>query len=307
MVDCSIIFPLLNEEDNINYSYDTITALLKKASVSYEIIYVNDGSTDKSVENIMGLCKKDKKVKLISFSRNFGQQPAILAGLKHSKGKFAINMDIDLEEDPNVILEMIDVWREGYKVVTVERKSRKDGLFKRLTAKLYYKVLKMLGVKNTKELAEFRLLDRQVIDAIIDNVGDNVHLKELIRSVGFKEKTILADREVRKFGKTKYNFKKLMKAAAKGIVSATDKPLYLAFTFAIWTGFFTGASLITLIVLSILKICFSASFWLIPVILFSTTLILFVLGMIGMYLSYTFNEVRGRKPYIIMEKVNLDD
>ena len=194
MVDCSIIFPLLNEEQNIKYSYDTISELLKKAEVSYEIIYVNDGSTDKSCERISELCKKDKKVKLISFSRNFGQQPAILAGLENSKGKCAINMDIDLEEDPNVVLEMIDAWRQGYKVVTVERKKRKDGLLKRLTAKIYYKVLKFLGVKNTKNLAEFRLLDRQVIKEVVDSSDVNIYLKTQIDYVGFESTTLKADR-----------------------------------------------------------------------------------------------------------------
>ena len=163
------------------------------------------------------------------------------------------------------------------------------------------------SVKNTKNLAEFRLLDRQVINEILDNAENNVYLKSQIDYVGFKSIVIKADRSKRQFGKTKYNFKKLLKTASKGIVSSTDKPLYLAFTFAIWFGFLTGASLITMIVLSILQVYFSVILWLIPVILFSTTIVLFVLGLIGMYLAYTYNEVRGRKPYIIMEKVNIND
>ena len=306
-VDCSIVFPLLNESENIDNSYNVITDILKKKSVSYEIIYVDDGSTDNSVELIKNLCKKDKNVKLVSFSRNFGQQPAILAGLKNSKGKFAINMDIDLEEDPSVVSDMIDAWREGYEVVTVERKKRKEGLFKRLTAWAYYRVLRFFGVKNTKELADFRLLDRKVIDALIDNTGDNIYMKHQVNWVGFKSKTIEAVRNKRQFGQTKYNFKKMLKAASKGMVSETEAPLYLSFKLSVMFGFLSIATLVTFVVLTILRIYFSMSFWLIPIILFCTATLLFVLGFVGMYLGFTLNEVRGRKPYIIKEKVNIDE
>ena len=145
--DCSIIFPLLNESENIEYSYNKINEIMKKTNLSYEIIYVNDGSTDNSEDLIKNICNKDKNVKLISFSRNFGQQSASMAGLQHCKGKCAINLDIDLEEDPNVIYDMISAWQNGYEVVTIKRKKRKDGLFKRFFAWAYFKLLKCLGVK----------------------------------------------------------------------------------------------------------------------------------------------------------------
>ena len=306
-IDCSIIFPLLNEEENIDNSYSVLSQIMQAEKLSYEIIYVNDGSTDNSENLIKELCQKDKRVKLISFSRNFGQQSASLAGFKYAKGKCAINMDIDLEENPNVIPQMIQKWKEGYEVVTVKRRKRRDGLFKRMTAYLYNKLLKSMGVKQQDNLAEFRLLDRKVINELISLTEKNIFLKNQINWLGFKHITLETNREKRQRGKTNYNIKKLTKIAIKGIAVSTDKPLYFAFGFSVLFFLLTCASLATFIVLEALKIAFPVSFWLMPVILASTAVLLLVLGFIGMYLSFTYDEVKNRPRYIIGETINIED
>jgi len=306
-IDVSFIFPLLNESENIEFSYNKINEIMKNTSFTHEFIYVDDGSTDNSSELIKQLCEKDKNVKLVSFSKNFGQQPASLAGIHHASGKCAINLDIDLEEDPSIILEMLKKWQEGYEIVTIKRKSRKESLLKRFFAWSYYKVLNMFGVKNIDNFAEFRLLDRKVID-VVDTLNEhNIFLKNQINWVGFKQTTLEADRTKRQFGKTNYNFKKNLKVATKGIVSSTNKPLYFAFSLALLFLLSSIVSLISFIILAINGINIAASLWLIPIILFCTGTTSLVLGFIGMYLAFTYDEVRNRPLYIIKEKVNFED
>lgn len=306
-IDCSIIFPLYNESENIKYSYNKINEIMNKTNLTYEIIYVNDGSTDNSEDLIKTLCEKDNKVRLITFSRNFGQQSASMAGLQHCKGKCAINLDIDLEEDPNVIYDMIKAWQDGYDIVTIKRKKRKDGIFKRFFAWSYFKILKFLGVKNIDNLAEFRLLDRKTIEEIKKASENNVFLKNQINFIGFKQITLEANRTKREHGKSSYNFKKLSNIAFKSIVSSTNRPLYFSFSFSIIFFLLSIISLITLITLSCCKVAFHMSFWLIPISLICTTTILLVLGFMGMYLAFTYDEVRNRPIYIIKERINFED
>jgi len=306
-IDCSIIFPLLNESSNIEFSYNKINEIMKNTNLSYEIIYVNDGSTDNSEELIKQLCDKDKNVKLISLSRNFGQQSASMAGFKYATGKCAINMDIDLEEDPNVIIDMLKAWQEGYEVITIKRKKRKDNIIKRFFSWAYYKFMGFLGVKNIDNLADFRLLDRKAINALTSLNDKNVFLRNQVNWVGFKQKTLEAVRSKRENGTTKYNFKKSMNLAMKGIVTSTAKPLYFAFSCSVMFYLLSFASLITFIVLSCCKISFAVSLWLIPIILICTATLLLVLGFIGMYLAFTYDEVRNRPIYIIKETINFEN
>jgi dolichol-phosphate mannosyltransferase len=245
-IDCSIIFPLLNESENIEFSYNKINEIMKQTNLTYEILYINDGSTDNSEELIKNLCEKDKNVRLISFSRNFGQQPASMCGFMNCKGKCAINMDIDLEEDPNVIIDMLKAWQEGYEVITVKRKKRKDNIIKRFFSWGYYKVMKMLGCKDISNLADFRLLDRKAIDALTNSTDKNIFLRHQVNWVGFKKTTVEAVRSKRQNGTTKYNFKKSARLAVQGLATSTDKPLYFSFSFAVFFLLLSILSLVTL-------------------------------------------------------------
>lgn len=304
--DCSFIFPLLNEHDNIMFSYEKIHGIMKDTKYTFEIIYVDDGSTDDSVEIIKKLAAKDKDVKLVSFSRNFGQHPAIMAGFGAATGKCAINMDIDMQEDPSVIPEMLKKWEEGFEIVTIKRKKRKESITKRLMDKMYYGVLSHLGQKNISNLADFRLLDQKVISAITSLQDNNIYIRSQLDSLGFKSTTLLADRNERQNGKTKYNLKKMAKTAIKSIVSSTVKPLYYAFTASFISFMFAFMSLVTFVVLACVSVPFSPSFWLIPIILGCTGIITLCLGFIGIYLGFTYDQARQKPAFIIRETVNID-
>ena len=330
-VDCSIIIPLLNESENIEFSYNKICEVMAKSNKSYELIYVDDGSTDTSLELLRQLTKKDSKVKVVSLSRNFGQYPAIVAGLENCKGKCAIHLDIDMQESPEAILEMLNKWDSGYDIVdmqespeailemlnkwdsgydivTVKRKKRKESIFKRITAWFYYKIINFVAKQKVFDnQAEYRLYDRKVIDTLLSIEDKNIYLKEQTNWVGYRQTTIEVDRVKRQKGKTKYNFKKLLSISSQGIVSTTSRPLYWAFGLSFVTHLLSFVAIIVLGLLSILKVNYDIVLWLIPVMLTTSATIMFVLGIIGMYLAYTYLEVKGRPKYIIREKINIED
>lgn len=307
-VDCSIIIPLLNESENIDFSYNKICEVMSKTDKSYEILYVDDGSTDTSLELLRQLTKKDSKVKVVSLSRNFGQYPAIVAGLENCKGKCAIHLDIDMQESPEAILEMLNKWDNGYDIVTVKRKRRKESIFKRITAWFYYKIINFVAKQKVFDnQAEYRLYDRKVIDTLLSIEDKNIYLKEQTNWVGYRQTTIEVDRVKRQKGKTKYNFKKLLSISSQGIVSTTSRPLYWAFGLSFATHLLSFVAIIVLGLLSILKVNYDIVLWLIPVMLTTSATIMFVLGIIGMYLAYTYLEVKGRPKYIIREKINIED
>ena len=307
-VDCSIIIPLLNESENIEFSYNKICEVMAKSNKSYELIYVDDGSTDISLELLRQLTKKDSKVKVVSLSRNFGQYPAIVAGLENCKGRCAIHLDIDMQESPEAILEMLNKWDNGYDIVTVKRKKRKESIFKRITAWFYYKIINFVAKQKVFDnQAEYRLYDRKVIDTLLSIEDKNIYLKEQTNWVGYRQTTIEVDRVKRQKGKTKYNFKKLLSISSQGIVSTTSRPLYWAFGLSFITHLLSFVAIIVLGLLSILKVSYDIVLWLIPVMLTTSATIMFVLGIIGMYLAYTYLEVKGRPKYIIREKINIED
>lgn len=307
-VDCSIIIPLLNESENIEFSYNKICEVMAKSNKSYELIYVDDGSTDTSLELLRQLTKKDSKVKVVSLSRNFGQYPAIVAGLENCKGRCAIHLDIDMQESPEAILEMLNKWDNGYDIVTVKRKKRKESIFKRITAWFYYKIINFVAKQKVFDnQAEYRLYDRKVIDTLLSIEDKNIYLKEQTNWVGYRQTTIEVDRVKRQKGKTKYNFKKLLSISSQGIVSTTSRPLYWAFGLSFATHLLSFVAIIVLGLLSILKVNYDIVLWLIPVMLTTSATIMFVLGIIGMYLAYTYLEVKGRPKYIIREKINIED
>lgn len=307
-VDCSIIIPLLNESENIEFSYNKICEVMAKSNKSYELIYVDDGSTDTSLELLRQLTKKDSKVKVVSLSRNFGQYPAIVAGLENCKGRCAIHLDIDMQESPEAILEMLNKWDNGYDIVTVKRKKRKESIFKRITAWFYYKIINFVAKQKVFDnQAEYRLYDRKVIDTLLSIEDKNIYLKEQTNWVGYRQTTIEVDRVKRQKGKTKYNFKKLLSISSQGIVSTTSRPLYWAFGLSFATHLLSFVAIIVLGLLSILKVSYDIVLWLIPVMLTTSATIMFVLGIIGMYLAYTYLEVKGRPKYIIREKINIED
>ena len=231
MKKISLVIPMYYEEEVANECYEKVSSVLKKLEdkYDYEIIFVNDGSKDKTLEILEEIAKKDEKAKIISFSRNFGHQAAVTAGLKEVTGDAIIIIDADLQDPPELIPEMLELWEQGNEVIYGKRKTRKgESAFKLLTAKMFYKTLNALSdVEIPKDTGDFRLVDRKVVDVINSLPEHNKFLRGLFSWVGFKQKAYEYERQERYAGKTKYPLKKMLKLASDGIISFSSKPIKL--------------------------------------------------------------------------------
>ena len=233
----SIIVPLYNEELVIDESYRRLKEVMDSIKENYEIVFVNDGSRDKTRDKAEEICENDENIKLINFSRNFGHQSAITAGMDLALGDAIIVIDADLQDPPEVILKMIEKWKEGYEVVYGKRIKREgETFFKKFTAKMFYRLLKsMTSVDIPVDTGDFRLIDRKVCDALISLPEKNRYVRGLVSWVGYKQTYVEFERQERFAGETKYPLKKMMKLAFDGITSLSYKPLVIA-------GYFGGIS-----------------------------------------------------------------
>ena len=227
----SVVIPMYYEEEVAEICYDRVSTVLKKLSdkYEYEIIFVNDGSKDKTLSILKNIADNNKCVKIISFSRNFGHQAAVTAGIKYVTGDAVVIMDADLQDPPELIPEMLKLWEDGNDVIYGKRKTRKgESVFKRLTAQMFYSFLNAMSeVEIPKNTGDFRLVDRKVIDVINSLPEHNKFLRGLFSWVGFEQKEFLYNRPKRELGKTKYPLKKMFKLASDGILSFSSKPLKL--------------------------------------------------------------------------------
>ena len=252
-VKYSIIIPVYNESEVIRETYNRLLTVMNQTKQSYELIFVNDGSTDTTAAIIREFIAKDKNVKLIDLSRNFGHQIAISAGMDSASGDAIVIIDADLQDPPEVILQMIEKWKEGYEVVYGKRIKRKgESFFKNITAKLYYRLLKqMTSVDIPVDTGDFRLIDKKVREVFLTLTEKNRYVRGLISWAGFKQTAVEYVRDERFAGTTKYPLKKMIKFALDGITSFSNKPLKLA----IHTGMALSAlSFIYLLVVVIQKL-----------------------------------------------------
>ncbi|NCU25145.1 glycosyltransferase [Candidatus Nomurabacteria bacterium] len=307
MVDYSVVVPLYNEEEVISETYRRLRKVMETLDGSYEVVMINDGSRDKTAAMAKEICASDSNFKLLNFSRNFGHQTAITAGMDHASGKAIIVIDADLQDPPEIIPEMIEKWKQGFEVVYGKRVSRKgETWFKKLTAKLFYRTLnKLTDVKIPTDVGDFRLIDRKVKDALLKVPEHNRYVRGLISWLGFRQTEVEFIREARFAGETKYPLRKMIKLAVDGITSFSYKPL----KFSIGTGIFLSVSgLIFALVVVILRLNNIVSMepgWasLMVVCLFFFGFVLIMLGIIGEYIGRIFEEVKGRPLYIVSEKV----
>ncbi|NLN65331.1 MAG: glycosyltransferase family 2 protein, partial [Clostridiaceae bacterium] len=227
---CSVVVPMYNEEAVLDETYRRLTEVMENSGYGYEIVFVNDGSRDKTFSMLNEICDKDNRVKLLDFSRNFGHQIAITAGMDHSVGRCVVVIDGDLQDPPEVIPVMIQKWQEGYDVVYGKRISRKgESAFKKLTAAMFYRFLRsMTEVNIPVDTGDFRLIDRKVCDALKHVKEKNRYVRGLISWLGFKQTAVEFEREERFAGETKYPLKKMLKLALDGITTFSYKPLKLA-------------------------------------------------------------------------------
>ncbi|MBQ2717791.1 MAG: glycosyltransferase family 2 protein [Clostridia bacterium] len=308
MKKLSVVVPCYNEQETVEKFYDTAVPVLDRSDMDYEIIFVNDGSRDKTLEKLTALSQKDTRVKVINFSRNFGQQAAILCGFRHSSGDCVVELDCDLQDPIEVVLEMLDKWREGYDVIHGRRKIRHgESFFKKFTAKIYYKFLaKISSFEMPRNTGDFKLLDRRVVDVICNMPEHEKYLRGLESWVGFKQTFVDFDRAERVAGETHYSLKKMINLAKAGIVSNSNYPLSLGFKFGLLLSFLSVAGFITLIVLLATGVYSNLVAWLFPTVglLFG---IKFVIDAIGnLYLGKVYDEVKNRPEYIVSDKINLE-
>jgi len=305
MKKITIIIPAYNEEESLPFLYERLKGVIdENHKYEFELLFVNDGSKDKTIEIIKSYRKNDKRVSYIDFSRNFGKEIAMIAGLDYAKGDCVIFIDADLQDPPELIPELIKYWEQGYDDVYARRRSRKGETFlKKFTSKLYYKVLqKMTRVEIQKDTGDFRLLDRRCVNALRKLRESQRCSKSMFSWIGYNKKEVLFDRDPRIAGKTKWNYKKLVDLAIDGITSFTTSPLristYLAIpTFLALIGYFIYV-IIKCCVQSVVVQAFQA---IILLVLFFSGIQIMLFGIIGEYLGRIFNETKNRPLYFIKE------
>lgn len=297
------IFPIYNETGNIPLLYETMHKLLaENKPYDYEIIFVNDGSKDDSLEKLIKIQKKDKRVRVIDLSRNFGHQIAVTAGLDYAKGDAVIIMDSDMQDPPRVSFDLIKKWEQGFEVVYAQRKTRKDTFFKKLTADMFYRTLQKLAeIDIPRNTGDFRLMDRKVVDEIKKFKEHNRFLRGMVSFVGFKQTAVLFDRDERHAGETGYPLKKMLKFAADGIFSFSNAPIKLISR----VGYaIAGISFLGIVYAIIMKLFFpevTIEGWTFIVIsiLFIGGVQLIMLGVLGAYIGRIYTESQARPLYMI--------
>ena len=299
----SYIFPIYNECDNIPLLYEMISSVaypIKK--YTFELIFVNDGSSDASIDLLQDIAKKDSRITVIDFSRNFGHQIAVTAGIDYASGDAIIIMDSDLQDPPKISLELIKEWENGYDVVYAQRRTRKDTFFKKFTANIYYRALRSLAdIDIPVNTGDFRLISRGVADELKKYHEHNRFLRGMISNVGFKQKAVLFDRDERHAGETGYPLRKMLKFAADGILGFSTVPLklisrlgfvmasmsFVAIIYALGVKLFIPDRVVdgwTFIVISIFLV---------------GGIQLIMLGVLGSYIGRIYTEVQDRPLYSI--------
>lgn len=310
MKKISVVIPMYYEEEVADICYKRVVNNLKKLSdkYSYEIIFINDGSKDSTLEILKKIASNDDNVKIISFSRNFGHQAAVTAGIRNVTGDAIIIMDADLQDPPELFEGMIEKWEEGYEVVYGKRKTREgESIFKLLTARMFYNTLNKLSeIEIPKDTGDFRLVDRKVIDVIATLPEHNKFLRGLFSWVGFNQYAYEYNRVNRVAGKTKYPFKKMFKLATDGILSFSAKPLKIVGVIGIFSVIVSIIILIYSIVSYMFKLNSLTPGWtsIMCTMTFIGGIILISLWMIGEYIARIYEESLGRPEYIIDELIN---
>lgn len=304
----SVIVPVFNEEAVIRETYGRLKSVLESMDESYEIIFVNDGSRDRTAHIINEFCEKDGQIRLIDFSRNFGHQVAITAGMDHATGEMIVVIDADLQDPPELIPKMVEKYREGYDVVYGVRATRNgESFFKKATASIFYRFLnKMTDMDIPLDTGDFRLIGRNVCDALKLVNERNRYVRGLISWLGFSQTGLTFNRDKRFAGETKYPLKKMVRFAFDAISSFSYKPLKLASYF----GFIISAVSFIYLLIVVYEGAFTNRTrpgWAstLAVSLFFNGMVLIMLGIIGGYIGRIYDEAKDRPLYIVKQLKNL--
>ncbi|CAM3141920.1 glycosyltransferase family 2 protein [Sporolactobacillus spathodeae] len=304
MINYSVVVPVFNEDKLIVASYQRLKAVMERTCANFELIFVNDGSTDRTAELLEMIASGDPSVRIVDFSRNFGHQIAISAGIDYASGQAVIVIDADLQDPPELILKMIEKWQQGFEVVYGRRIARKgETLFKKWTAAAFYRTLRAsTDIDIPLDTGDFRLIDARVCRELKRIPEKNRFVRGLVSWVGFNQTAIDYVRDERLAGETKYPLKKMLKLSIDGLTSFSYKPLKLA----TYGGMLlSGAGFIYMLIALFLKLFTTSTVpgWtsLIVIQLLFGGFMLFVLGMIGEYIGRIYDETKDRPLYIVRE------
>lgn len=305
----SVIIPAYNEEEVLNQTIDRLTQVMEKEHYRYELLFVNDGSKDATLRLLEEAASCDDCIKYLSFSRNFGHQAAVSAGIDACKGDAIVIIDADLQDPPEVIPEMVALWQDGNDVVYGKRKSREgESFFKTFTAKSFYRILNSLSTVDIPlDTGDFRLIDRKVADVLRGLPEKNRFLRGLVSWIGFRQAPLEFSRDARAAGETKYTMKKMINLAIDGILSFSSAPLRLMAKFGFLIVFISAA----LFIYTIVSLCLgsAAAGWasLMTVITFFGGTNFVAIGLLGEYVARIYDEAKGRPNYIIDKRGNFKD
>lgn len=303
MKKISFILPVFNEQGIVSAFHDALAAAVSAVpNYESEFIYVDDGSEDRSASLVLGLQKKDRRIRLVQLSRNFGHQMAITAGLDHASGDAAIVMDTDLQDPPALIPELIAEWEKGSDVVYATRRSRGDGLFKRVTARAFYRLLDALSdVKIPRDTGDFRLLDGRVVKELRAFREHARFMRGLSSYVGFRQTRVFFDRADRQSGETKYPLGKMIKLSMDALVGFSTVPLQFIGNFGFAVSCLSFIGILYALVVRVFFPASAVSGWafIIIAVLFIGGVQMIMLGVLGSYIGRIYDEVRGRPLYIV--------
>ena len=304
----SVAFPVFNEAENLDVLYGEVTSALETTGVTFELIFVDNGSNDGSLEKVKRLCEADSRVQYVSLSRNFGHQGALMAGLSHARGAAAITMDADLQHPPALLPKMIQLWQEGYEVVFTRKRKYPIRWMRVRQAKLFYWLMsKLSGLQLSFGQSDFRLLDRKVVEVFAEMPETRKFLRGLVEWVGFRQAGLEYDPSPRQAGKSKFSFWALVSFAADGIVSFSLLPLRWSLFLGSVVAFFSLLFGTVTIVMGLLNLA-GARVWLPPgwatvvaSITFLASIQLIAIGVLGEYVGRIFEQTKGRPAFIVRE------
>ncbi len=305
----SIVIPMYNEESSLGYLFERLRAVLETLGLPYEIICINDGSRDNTLNQLVHYHQIYPEIKVINLSRNFGKEIALTAGIDYAQGKAVIPLDADLQDPPELIPALVEKWREGFDIVYATRRSRQgETWLKQITAKAFYRTIgKMTAIAIPPNTGDFRLMDRQVVDAVKQLPERTRFMKGLFAWVGYRQTSVLFDREPRIQGTSKWNYWKLWNFALDGIISFSLVPLkvwsYLGLVISILSMLYAVYLVLRTIFMGIDVPGYAS---LMVAILFLGGVQLISLGVIGEYLGRVYEEVKARPLYLVRDVYGLD-
>jgi glycosyltransferase involved in cell wall biosynthesis len=306
-VDLSVVVAVYNEDPrNLSHLLDRLQECLTPTGLSYEVVFVNDGSRQATSEALYVIADQYDYVKLVVLSRNFGQQAAISAGFDHSEGDAIVNLDSDCQDPPELIPQMVKLWKEGYDVVYAQRSTRRDRFAKKFSAFMFYRILGALSTVDIPwDTGDFRLMDRKVLEALQGMPEKSRFLRGQIPWLGFRTVGIPIERGAREIGESTYTLRKLLTLALDGLLGFSVSPLYFI---PIVGGLLTAIGIVGLIgcgVAAALGNVIHMALWVASIVFFAIGLHTVCLGVVAVYLAKVLDEVRARPTYVVAERMGL--